>query len=57
MKNQKLVGIITDMDLKRASASNAISLEIHEMLHLIGKIKVHEIMTPKPITVPWDFTV
>ena len=57
MKNKKLVGIITDRDLKHASASDATSLEIHELLFLIGKIKVKAIMTPKPITVPWDFTV
>jgi acetoin utilization protein AcuB len=57
MKNKKLMGIITDRDLKRASASDAISLEIHEVLDLIGKIIVQDIMTPKPITVPWDFTV
>lgn len=57
MKNSKLVGIVTDRDLKRASASDATSLEIHELLYLIGKIKVKNIMTPKPITVPWDFTV
>lgn len=57
MKNKKLVGIITDRDLKRASASDATSLEIHELLFLIGKIKLKDIMTPKPITVPWDFTV
>ncbi len=57
MKNRKLVGIITDRDLKRASASDATSLEIHELLYLIGRIRVKDIMTPKPITVPWDYTV
>lgn len=57
MKNKKLVGIITDRDLKRASASDVISLEIRETLDRIGKIKVQNIMTPNPITVPWDFTV
>ena len=57
MNNKKLAGIVTDRDLKRASASDAISFEIQEMRHLIGKIKVQDIMTPNPITVPWDFTV
>ena len=57
IKNKKLVGIITDRDLKRASASDATSLEIHDLLFLIGRIKVKDIMTPKPITVPWNFTV
>ena len=53
----KLVGIVTDRDLKRASASDATTLEVHELLYLISKIKVKEIMTKNPITVPFDFTV
>ena len=57
MKKGKLVGIVTDRDLKRASASDAITLEIHEILYLISKIKVEEIMTKDPITVPEDYTI
>ncbi|MHC1725802.1 MAG: CBS and ACT domain-containing protein [Syntrophobacteraceae bacterium] len=53
----KLVGIISDTDLKRASASDATMLDMHELLYLISKIKVHEIMTKNPITVPEDLTV
>ena len=56
MKNNKLVGIVTDRDLKRASASDASSLEIHELFYLISKIKVKEIMTKTPITIPNDYT-
>jgi len=52
-----LVGIVTDRDLKRSSASDATSLEIHELLYILAKIKVSEIMTKDPITVPPDFTV
>ena len=57
MKEGELVGIVTDRDLKRASASDATSLEIHELLYLISTIKVKNIMTTDPITVPPDFTV
>ena len=57
MKKDKLVGVITDRDLKRASASDANSLEIHELLYLLSKINVEEIMSKDPITVPPDFTV
>jgi acetoin utilization protein AcuB len=57
MAKQKLVGIVTDRDLKRSSASDATTLEIHELLYLISNIKVKEIMTKNPITVPVDFTV
>jgi acetoin utilization protein AcuB len=57
MKRGKLVGIVTDRDLKEASASDATSLEIHELLYLMSKIKVEGIMTKNPITVPPDYTV
>ena len=57
MKRHELVGIITDGDIKRASASDATTLEMHELLYLISQIKVKEIMTKDPITVPKNFTV
>lgn len=53
----KLVGIITDRDLKKASASDATSLEIHELLFLLTQVKVKEIMTKGPITVTPDWTI
>jgi len=57
MDKNGLVGIVTDGDIKRASASNATTLEMHELLYLISKIKVKDIMTKKPITVFEDLTV
>lgn len=57
MKKGKLVGIVTDRDLKRASASDATTLEIHELLYLLSEIKIKEIMTKDPITVPFDYTL
>jgi len=57
MKKEKLIGIVTDRDLKRASASDATTLDVHELLYLITKIKVKNIMTRDVITVPPDFTV
>jgi acetoin utilization protein AcuB len=57
MKKGKLVGILTDRDLKRASASDATTLEIHELLYLLSRIKVKDLMTKDPITVPPDFTI
>jgi acetoin utilization protein AcuB len=56
-KRGKLVGIVTDRDVKRSSASDATTLEVHELLYLISKIKVNDIMTKDPITIPFDFTV
>jgi acetoin utilization protein AcuB len=57
MQKNKLVGIVTDRDLKKASASDATTLEVHELLYLLTKIKVKDIMTKNPITVPPKFTV
>ena len=57
LKKGKLVGIVTDRDLKKASASDATTLEIHELLYLLTKIKVKDIMTKDPITVSPDYTV
>lgn len=53
----RLAGMLTDRDLKRAQASDATSLEIHELLYLLDRIKVKDIMTRKPVSVPPDFTL
>ena len=57
LKDGKLVGVVTDRDLKRASASDATTLDVHEMLYLIAKIKVKSIMSKNPIRVSPDLTV
>ena len=57
LKKDKLVGVVTDRDLKRASASDSTLLAINELLYLVDKIKVKELMSKDPITVPPDFTV
>lgn len=57
LKKGKLVGIVTDRDLKKASPSDATTLEAHELLYLTAKMKVEEIMTRNPVTVPSDYTV
>jgi acetoin utilization protein AcuB len=57
MDGQRLVGVLTDRDLKKASASDATTLEMHELLYLLSNIKVKNIMSSKPISVPPDFTI
>ena len=47
VKKGKLVGIVTDRDLKRASASDATTLEIHELFYLLTRIKVKNLMTQR----------
>lgn len=57
LKKGKLVGVVSDTDLKRASASDATTLDVHELLYLISKITVKDIMAKQPVTVPEDWTV
>jgi len=49
LSHGKLVGIITDRDLKDASPSKTSSLDIHEMYYLLSEMKVKEVMTPNPL--------
>ena len=53
----KLVGVITDRDLKQASPSEATDLEKHEIKYLLNKIKIKGIMAKNVITIPPDFTI
>jgi acetoin utilization protein AcuB len=46
-KNNKLVGILTDRDIREAAPSDATTLSIHEIHYLLGKLKVSGFMTPK----------
>jgi acetoin utilization protein AcuB len=54
IKNNKLVGIISDSDLLNASPSSVTSLSIWEMNYLMAKITVAEVMTKKVITINED---
>lgn len=57
MEKSKLVGVVTDQDLKDASSSDVLSFDIHELFYLISKIKIRNIMSKDPITVPMDYTL
>ncbi|KUJ96418.1 MAG: CBS domain containing membrane protein [Desulfonauticus sp. 38_4375] len=53
----KLIGIVTDRDIKDASPSKATTLDVHELYYLLSEIKVKDIMTPNPITINVNDTV
>jgi acetoin utilization protein AcuB len=57
MDDGNLVGIITDRDLKKASPSDATTLDMHELLFLISKIKVRDLMKKPVYTAKPDDTV
>jgi acetoin utilization protein AcuB len=48
---QKLVGILSEWDIKQASPSSATALEIREIFYLLDKVKVKQIMSRRPYTV------
>ena len=51
LQHKKLVGIVTDRDLKEAMPSNATSLSIWELNYLLSKLEVREIMQNPVFTV------
>ena len=46
----KLIGIVTDRDVKDASPSKTTSLDIHELYYLMSEMKVKDVMTASPLT-------
>ena len=46
-KNNMLVGILTDRDIRQAAPSDATLLSVQELNYLLGKLKVASFMTPK----------
>ncbi len=50
----KLIGIVTDRDVKDASPSKTTSLDIHELYYLLSEMKVKDVMTPSPLTLLGD---
>ncbi|HSD52379.1 MAG TPA: CBS domain-containing protein [Candidatus Methylomirabilis sp.] len=51
LDGKKLVGIVTDRDLRQAAPSPATTLEVHELNYLLERLKIEAIMTKKVITV------
>ncbi len=53
----RLVGLVTQMDLLKASPSEATSLSVWELNYLISKTTVSDIMARRPVTVTPDMPV
>jgi acetoin utilization protein AcuB len=51
IENKRVVGIVTDRDLRQAAPSPATTLEVHELNFLLERLKIEAIMTKKVITV------
>lgn len=57
MEDGQLVGIVTDRDLKRASPSDAVMLDIQRILYLLSKLEIGAIMSRYPIILSPDHTM
>lgn len=57
VKDGKLMGIVTQGDVRGAQPSEATTLSIFELNYLLSKLTLDRIMTPAPITIRPDETV
>ncbi len=57
VEGKKLIGLVTNMDIRKAEASPATSLEIRELHYLLDKLTVQEIMTRNVLTISPDISV
>ncbi len=58
LEDGKLVGFLTDKDLKRVAPSEASRLEyIGELYDMITKVQIKDVMTKNPITIPFDYPI
>ena len=57
LDNGRVVGIISDRDVRDASPSKATTLDMYEMHYLLAEIKAKDIMTPRPVTIKPTDTV
>lgn len=55
--NLRVVGIISDRDIKEASPSKATTLDMHELYYLLSELKVKDIMTKNPVCAKADDSV
>ncbi len=51
MERGRLVGIVTDRDLRQALPSRAVGLEMHEAPHLAEKVRIWEVMARAVVTI------
>ncbi len=57
LSHGKLVGMITDRDLKDASPSSKTDMDLHEMYYLLSEMKVKDLISGNPILLKQDDTL
>lgn len=56
-EERRVVGIVSDRDVKDASPSKATTLDMHELYYLLSELKVKDIMTRDPVCAREDDSV
>ena len=56
-EDRRLLGIISDRDVKAASPSRATTLDMYELMYLLSEIKVRDVMTTQVVSISPDQTV
>jgi len=51
LRGERLVGILSERDIKQASPSPATALAVHEIYYLLDRVTVKQIMTRRPYTI------
>jgi acetoin utilization protein AcuB len=57
VEGKRLVGVVTDRDLRQAAPSGATSLSIHELHYILERLTVREIMTKQVVTIRPEQTI
>ncbi len=56
-EEMRVIGIVSDRDIKDASPSKATTLDMHELYYLLSELKIKDIMTRSPICAEADDSV
>lgn len=57
VEGKRLVGVVTDRDLRQAAPSGATSLSTHELHYILERLTVREIMTKQVVTIRPEQTI
>jgi len=57
LKEERLIGIISDRDLKEAQPSDATALDIYELYYLLDEVKVNSVMSRSLFTITGEESV
>lgn len=49
--DNRVIGIVSDRDIKAASPSQATTLDVYELHYLLSEVKIRDVMTPNPVTI------